>query len=298
MANTKVIGNEDVPLISSTIRTLADARYQPLGDYATISQLLNNIADGQGSSAIHQINNIANGDYSFASGIGTTASGNNSFSSGEYTIAQGTNQAVIGKYNIADSDNLFIIGKGTSNDSRSDAFTVGSNGGTTAYGKLVANAGLSIKSGSGQTSPPFFLCLNNSGDVGYVTKANMRSAIGANSEQSYVNGSSINLTSSKDTTLCHTSSLSAGQYLVIGQCNFASNSTGHRRLFLSTSNTGATMNRFSTVIHRAVGNTNTQIQLVYLANLSSATTLYLRGFQDSGATLSCSSGLVILKIPS
>ncbi len=54
--------------------------------------------------------------------------------------------------------------------------------GDTMTGKLICSAGIDIKSGSGQTAPPYFLCLNNSfsdgGNVGYVTRSNMVSAIG------------------------------------------------------------------------------------------------------------------------
>ena len=54
--------------------------------------------------------------------------------------------------------------------------------GDTITGKLIANGGLAIKSGSGQTAPPFFLCLNeafaNGGNVGYVMTSNMPRAIG------------------------------------------------------------------------------------------------------------------------
>lgn len=67
--------------------------------------------------------------------------------------------------------------------------------GDTMTGKLTLDAGLAIKSGSGQTSPPYFLCLNesynNGGNVGYVTKANMPDALDvytkSDSDSRYVN---------------------------------------------------------------------------------------------------------------
>lgn len=56
----------------------------------------------------------------------------------------------------------------------------------TTTGAMIAQS-LQIKSGSNQTSPPFFLCLNNSfsagGNVGYVTKTNMLSAINGTYEK-------------------------------------------------------------------------------------------------------------------
>lgn len=110
---------------------------------------------------------------------------NKASSSGDYT---GTNALYIGVkkdgtrvVSVSDSaawrSALSVYSKTESDDRYVNV------AGDTMTGKLTLNAGLAIKSGSGQTSPPFFLCLNESyadgGNVGYVTKANMVSAIGA-----------------------------------------------------------------------------------------------------------------------
>lgn len=57
-------------------------RFDQLDTYATTAQILNNIIDGSGSSALHQISCYANGDYSFAEGYQTTAANKYSHSQG------------------------------------------------------------------------------------------------------------------------------------------------------------------------------------------------------------------------
>ena len=74
--------------------------------------------------------NEATGEFSHAEGYNTTASGNHSHAEGQYTKASGNQQHVQGKYNIEDAVNKYtmIIGNGTSDNARSNAFTVDWNG--------------------------------------------------------------------------------------------------------------------------------------------------------------------------
>jgi len=51
---------------------------------------LQNLLDGAGSSALHQVNSNASGNYSFAIGNQTTSSSNSAFSQGYKTKASGS----------------------------------------------------------------------------------------------------------------------------------------------------------------------------------------------------------------
>lgn len=147
MADTKSLGNQGLQKYTQYIRTLANATYQPLGDYvttadlskyATTAQVLNNIADGQSSSALHQISSTATGQYAVALGKETKASGNyshaegygtlasslyshaegylttatsHSHSQGAYTLASGLISHAQGQHTIAQGRNQTVIGQ-------------------------------------------------------------------------------------------------------------------------------------------------------------------------------------------
>ena len=80
------------------------------------------------------------GDYSLSAGYSTTASAKASTALGEGTTAQKANQTIVGMYNVLDTSPdssttgkdkyrwLFAVGNGTSDDNRSNAFTVNRNG--------------------------------------------------------------------------------------------------------------------------------------------------------------------------
>ena len=59
---------------------------------------------------------------------GTIARGDDTHAEGMNTVANGRYQHVQGKYNIADTTSLDIIGNGTTNDNRSNAYTLDTNG--------------------------------------------------------------------------------------------------------------------------------------------------------------------------
>lgn len=77
-------------------------------------------AEGQGAKA--------QGNSSHAEGYYTTATGDYSHAGGYYTTAGYANQTVIGKYNNNKSTTIFEVGNGTSNNDKSNAFEVYSNG--------------------------------------------------------------------------------------------------------------------------------------------------------------------------
>lgn len=94
-------------------------------------------AEGTGSTASGS-DSHAEGHYTRASGNSshaqnyyTEAKALNSSASGYYTVAGGANQFVTGKYNIEDtnSDYAFIVGNGAANNARSNAYTLGWDGG-------------------------------------------------------------------------------------------------------------------------------------------------------------------------
>ena len=86
---------------------------------------VNNIASGVYSHA-EGVKTIASGRISHAEGHGTEASGNFCHAEGRYTKAASSFQHVQGKYNIVDSNNIYadIIGNGTSDEARSNAYTL------------------------------------------------------------------------------------------------------------------------------------------------------------------------------
>lgn len=112
------------------------------------------------------------------------------------------------------------------------------------------------------------------------------------------NPNAVNVTNNADTTLTNTGPLSVGTYLLLGEATFANNATGRRVLFFSTTSSGAAIDRYAQVVHAAASGAGTQIQLCYIARITAATTIYLRGYQSSGSTLSVNSGIRVLKLHS
>lgn len=93
----------------------------------------------------------AEGSHTKASGLGshaegeyTQASGRRSHAEGYYTIASGISQHVEGRYNVANANYSHITGVGTSEDNRSNGFTVDWNGNGQFKGSLtISNANVS-----------------------------------------------------------------------------------------------------------------------------------------------------------
>lgn len=93
-----------------------------------------------GSNSLGAGSSTVSGDYSLSAGYSTTASAKASTALGEGTTAQKANQTIVGMYNVLDTSPdssttgkdkyrwLFAVGNGTSDDNRSNAFTVNRNG--------------------------------------------------------------------------------------------------------------------------------------------------------------------------
>lgn len=98
----------------------------------------------------------------------------------------------------------------------------------------------------------------------------------------------------------HAITLTPGTYLILVGCFFASNSSGYRQLYLTTSSNQGTNRpnggRFAeNVVHPATSK-ETWLYLSNLLNLSSTTTYYVVVYQNSGSTLSCSSTYKYIKL--
>lgn len=249
-------------------------------------------AEGIGTLASGTLGNQAN----HAEGINTQALGNASHAGGIGTIASGAAETAIGKYNDLSVSSLFAVGDGSDDNNRSNAMFVGTDG------KVSANKGIAIKypSGSGQTSPPYFVCLKDQDsegawNFGFVTRANMPAAIGMGTVSVH-NGSTVNVTNGADTTLCNSGSLSAGTYILKACVQFAASASGRRVIFLSKSNTGSFIDRYTRVTQPPAPSSYTEIELTYITTITSATTYYLRAYQNSGSTLSCTGGIEYVKL--
>jgi hypothetical protein len=129
-----------------------------------------------------------------------------------------------------------------------------------------------------------------------ATTAFVNVAVNSVVGQYSTNGSATSVPTAKDTTLCNTGSLEAGyHYVILAEASFPSNSTGRRVIFLASSNTGSSIDRFCKRTQPAVSGDVTQIQLVYLCHPSSATTYYLRAYQNSGSSQNVTGGIRVFK---
>lgn len=111
------------------------------------------------------------------------------------------------------------------------------------------------------------------------------------------NPSAINVASGSYTTLTNTGSLPAGQYLFCVDASFASNANGYREAIITNSNTStSSYDRYSAITQPPAVGKATNFQFAVLINISSATTFYLRVYQNSGSTLSCNGGIRTIRL--
>lgn len=111
------------------------------------------------------------------------------------------------------------------------------------------------------------------------------------------NPSAINVASGSYTTLTNTGSLPAGQYLFCVDASFASNANGYREAIITNSNTStSSYDRYSAITQPPSVGKATNFQFAVLINISSATTFYLRVYQNSGSTLSCGGGIRTIRL--
>ncbi len=124
-----------------------------------------------------------------------------------------------------------------------------------------------------------------------------RNELEIGAQQYTTNGSAITSTTAQDTTLCNTGSLASGyHYIILAEATFAANANGRRVIFLSTSSTGANVDRYCYRTQAPVSSVQTCIQLVYLCHPANDTTYYLRAYQNSGGNLSVTGGIRVFKL--
>lgn len=131
--------------------------------------------------------------------------------------------------------------------------------------------------------------LNN---MDFTSVNSARTALGLNDDVTTVSGSSKSCATGKNVLLCDTGSLTTGHWMIVCMAQFDANASGRRSIFLSDSSAteGAThVDRFARIQVAPSPAGGTWVQLSYMANITTAKTLYLMGYQDSGATLNISS---------
>ena len=107
----------------------------------------------------------------------------------------------------------------------------------------------------------------------------------------------INVANNTYTTLTNTGSLPAGQYLFCVDASFASNANGYREAIITNSNTStSSVDRYSAITQPPSVGKATNFQFAVLMNISTATTFYLRVYQNSGSTLSCGGGIRTIRL--
>lgn len=143
------------------------------------------------------------------------------------------------------------------------------------------------------------LDLDGSGNasVSVSSPSAWRSALGVENTVTEVNPSAVSVATATNTTLCNSGSLSAGTYIITFTAEFAGNTNGTTRMiFLSTSSTGDTVSRNSRTSVAPAGGNPTRPACTFLTTINSATTFYLRAYQNTGSALSVTGGMRILKI--
>lgn len=109
-----------------------------------------------GSNSLGAGSSTVSGSYSLSAGYSTKATAQASTALGEGTTAQKANQTIVGMYNVLDTSPdssttgkdkqrwLFAVGNGTSDDNRSNAFTVNRNGECWCKSLLVGETPFSL----------------------------------------------------------------------------------------------------------------------------------------------------------
>lgn len=203
----------------------------------------------------------ADGESAHAEGAHTYATGYYSHTSNLGTKASHNAQTAIGKYNNNLDYSAFEIGNGSSEDERSNAFTVDWDGNTRAEGDISAK-----------------------GEIKGAVKA-----VGAITGQVLADKAVASGTAWRN---LGSFTLPAGLWIVNIAINFSSNATGYRLLTLATSATSAgTINR--TIRLPAVNGNSTAINLTAFCE---GGTYYLNAIQNSGSSLTVSARYTALRL--
>ena len=245
----------------------------------------NTIAEGENSHAEGE-HTYAGGDASHAEGIGTQANGKGSHASGYNTRANGDYQTVIGKHNLAynpDTTYAFIIGNGnggSGSGAQSNAFTVEWTGNVNipSGAKYQINGTNLSASDVGALPTTGGSISGNLSLSGTITTGGHSSAIGTVKYAQLTSNKSVS--SGTGTELC-SFSLEAGVWVINAGVRWATNSSGWRRANISNTS-GATDIQ---CVVAPVNGEYTQMNFSRILELSSTTTYYLNGYQNTGSAL-------------
>ena len=183
------------------------------------------------------------------------------FAFGEGTKANSENQFVVGKYNVEDTDDelRFIVGNGyesLGSEFRNNAFAVGKDGTARARGAIYGWCGANSRGGTN-------VCPSYEIDD---TQSAVKTQTGTAKELDEI-------------------SLTKGIWIIQASVSFASNATGIRRAWLSTSSGGTMMAIRACDNRTAISGVATICHVTCIVYASSNTTLHLVGYQTSGGEL-------------
>lgn len=102
------------------------------------------------------------------------------------------------------------------------------------------------------------------------------------------NSSTVSIPSGTSTEITHVD-LTAGVWMLLGKVRFSGNTSGVRRINLSP-NSGATDINIQLGAAQAASST-TDMQVMWLTELTGNATYYLNAYQNSGSALTCASGI-------
>jgi len=106
-----------------------------------------------------------------------------------------------------------------------------------------------------------------------------------------VTPSNVSCAPSADTTLCSVA-LPIGWNIVLAMASFPNNSNGRRVIYFTSSTTSTSViDRFCKVAQLPVASDSTVVQLTTIRKTTSAETIYLRAYHNSGSTLSVQCGI-------
>ena len=251
-------------VIEATYTSLSQKKYYIFGTSVGNSGMYSfsegNMVSASGAYGAHAEGNhtIASGAYgAHAEGDYTEAIGDFSHAQNIHTIAKYNAQTVIGAYNDNDSLSLFEIGNGTSDNNRSNAFTVD------WYGNVN--------------------CVGNVKCAGYITASNHTNPIGWYDAHS--NTSSISSGTSYQSISSSEISLPAGRYMLFGSARFSGASSGYRgiTIFEGSSSLGR-----ASASQPAIPSSSwtTAMNCSCFVAVSSTTSYKLGVYQNSGSSLS------------
>lgn len=209
------------------------------------------------------LENVAQAGFSHAGGWYSRSLAQGSFVHGYYLQAVAENQAVFGKYNNNDFNSLFLIGNGTSDNARSNAFGVYTDGSGFIKGNFNVGGTLTV---------------NGFGNDLFSEEQRSVDAVTVSGDGTWHSVDSI--------------SLQKGKYIVIYGAQFESNATGYRGIHFGANSSAG---RYSPVLPATSG-AITKMNATITANPSSTTTYHLYLNQNSGTVLNCYAYTRVIKI--